>query len=848
MRTIFLFLLWSFWTGLLLAQQPKENIPGSAVFKTQFEKLVSRADLKYTKPASRSEAGQPIGNGRMGSLVWTNPTQIKLQVNRVDVFSIDSRSNNFYERNTDYCGGVGFVDLDFQENVFETEGFQQDLSCYEGHSTVKGKKVQAKLFAYHDADVMAAQIKDDRAPGSRLMVNLRMLRMPVSLKGNHSALSSIRMQGGNLVLTQVFKEDDFYCQTALIIGNAGPNAIAEWVNETTLRLNIPSGGKETQLFIASAASFDSTADPVLDAQKKWEEAKSKGFAQLLQSNKNWWANFWSKSFIHLSSKDGEADFVEENYTYYLYVMASSSRGDYPVKFNGMLWTTGGDARQWGSNFWGANQSCFYTALFATNHIELLDPMFNMYTKAYSSFETAARQQWGSKGIYIPETMGFDGVPTLPEEIAAEMQSLYLLKKPWEQRTPAFMEYAFTKQPFLSRWNWKYLGQWKSGRWVYTERGDGPYGPVNHIFSRGAKLAYQYWQKYEYTRDLEWLRNQAYPMLKGMAEFYRNFPNLKKSSDGKYHIYHVNDNESIWGAHNPVEEMASMRGIFPALIRAAQILKMDSDMIPIWQEFLENLSPLATSSNYPDLPVKPITWVGSLPPTSAIRGNGKRLPDGNTMPVWFFDLANWATEPARLKIAQNTYDGYFQRTPIEQMIPSILSKIPAAGAMLGRTEAVKYLVPKQLRGAERHPVMENRMDRSEGFFTTNIQRIGRAADALQLGLVQSAPAEPGGDPIIKVFPAWPKDWDAQFTLLCRGNFLVSSSIKNGEIKFVELLSQSGNDVQMANPWKGKVVQLYKNAVLEQTLTGESISFKTQRMDRIVMVPKGISLSEIHQQVL
>ena len=76
-------------------------------------KVISAADLDYQKPASRSEEGMPVGNGRMGSLVWTSPTSLKFQINRVDVFGNNSASNNFFERNTDYCSGTGFVDIDF---------------------------------------------------------------------------------------------------------------------------------------------------------------------------------------------------------------------------------------------------------------------------------------------------------------------------------------------------------------------------------------------------------------------------------------------------------------------------------------------------------------------------------------------------------------------------------------------------------------------------------------------------------------------------------------------------------------------------------------------------------------
>ncbi len=76
--------------------------------------------------------------------------------------------------------------------------------------------------------------------------------------------------------------------------------------------------------------------------------------------------FWSKGFIRLHSEDGVADSIEQNYTYYLYIMASSSRGRFPAKFNEMIWITGGDKRSWGGHYWGANQECMYNALPAAN--------------------------------------------------------------------------------------------------------------------------------------------------------------------------------------------------------------------------------------------------------------------------------------------------------------------------------------------------------------------------------------------------------------------------------------------------------------------------------------------------
>ena len=49
---------------------------------------IARADLDYDTPASRCEEGMPIGNGRMGTLVWTTPSALKMQINRVDVHAV----------------------------------------------------------------------------------------------------------------------------------------------------------------------------------------------------------------------------------------------------------------------------------------------------------------------------------------------------------------------------------------------------------------------------------------------------------------------------------------------------------------------------------------------------------------------------------------------------------------------------------------------------------------------------------------------------------------------------------------------------------------------------------------
>lgn len=129
--------------GALVVAQITVAQPSSGQILTMDERrLVSRADLSYDKPASRSEEGMPVGNGRMGSLVWTTPSALKFQINRVDVFAEDSTTTSFPMADSDYASDCADVDVNlvsFGDDVFSGSGFRQNLSIYDGVMAVEGR-------------------------------------------------------------------------------------------------------------------------------------------------------------------------------------------------------------------------------------------------------------------------------------------------------------------------------------------------------------------------------------------------------------------------------------------------------------------------------------------------------------------------------------------------------------------------------------------------------------------------------------------------------------------------------------------------------------------------------------
>jgi hypothetical protein len=843
--------------GAAAAAPPADTVPASLT-DVDFRKLISRSDLLYEKPVPRSEEGIPIGNGRMGSLVWTTPTELRFQINRADVYANNSATNSFFERHNDYCGGCAYLDLDFSgaaEDPFPESGFPQRLSVYDGRLTINGKGATARVLGWPAGDVMAVAVEGRREP---VTARLRMLRFDNKYFGgqletmvrdhvntvqtrNHTAASQLHVRGDRIALTQDFREGDYCCKSAVAVAMIGQGASARILDESQVALTARPG----VILIASAATFDPKEDIAAAAFRQLDLAMAKGYAAIAKETEDWWQAFWRRGYVHLTGGD-DAALVEQNYHYFLYVMASSSRGKFPPKFNGMIWNTGGDLRSWGGQHWFANLSCYYEAIPATGRWELIDPMFDMYSGMFENCSMAARQQWGSQGMYIPETTYFDGLEKLPEDIAAEMRDLYLLRKPWEQRSAAFLRFAEARHPHSSRWNWIQESKWANGHWTIAERGSGPYGAVTHIFGSTAKIAYLYWRRYEYTLDREWLRNRAYPMVKAAAEFYRNHPNLKKGADGKYHLHWANSNESIYGARDTDEDVSSMRGVTAAVLRASQILDVDAELRPVWREFLDNLAPLSTSDNPEALKPEdysgPRVFVRGLKP--AIKGQGL-LPDGNSLPMWWFDLCTVESRDRQtLETANNTFNASLRNGLNPKMPVGVLSKQAIAAASLGRADAVRIMIPNQIRALtpergtayKNGGVLANRMTLREGPQALDAQRLGRASEALHLALLQSNPPAPAEDPILHVFPAWPKEWDARYILAARGAFMVSASQRSGKTEYVEIESLAGATCKLRNPFDGGV-QLYRDGGKAEALSGSLLEFQTGKGERIVLVVAG-----------
>ncbi len=430
----------------------------------------------------------------------------------------------------------------------------------------------------------------------------------------------------------------------------------------------------------------------------------------------------------------------------------------------------------------------------------MDPMFSLYSGMYKSCAIAAEKQWGSKGIWIPETVYFDGPEVLPDKIFAEMQELYLVRKPWEQASKEFRYFGETKQLYNSQWNFQTDGHWDHGHWIVPDKKMGAFGHTSHIMADGAKIATLFWDRYQYTLDRDWLRDRAYPMIRAPPSSIATSPTSPRTRTACCTLPTSTTGKATGIARTPSWNFRRCTSSSPS----PSGRRRSSTSTP-------TCKPCGGSSTTTSSP-RPRRGSGRASAASSPAAGAKKAPTAAKKPT---PIEEAAVANDRLKAR------YMEFT------------------MLGG-----FTDPPGIGGAH---IFRNRLRLREGPGAIDAEHIGALTYGVHLGLLESVGTTPGADPLIQVFPAWPEDWDAQFTLLARGNFLVISSQRKGKTEFVELVSQGGEDCNLKNPWGDAAADVYRRGAQTETVSGHVLNFKTRKGETILVVRGGASPEQFRRAV-
>ena len=408
----------------------------------------------------------------------------------------------------------------------------------------------------------------------------------------------------------------------------------------------------------------------------------------------------------------------------------------------------------------------------------------------------------------------------------------LVKKPYDDRSAHFQWWAETKNRHNARWNFLADGHWDHGHYVVPSKDGGIFGHCTHILSDAAKIGSLYYQRFEFTRDQDWLRDRAYPIIKGAAEFYRTFPNVRKADDGTYHIQHVNNNESGWDTSDTPNEIGGMRLAFSTAIKASALLRVDEDLRSQWEDMLDHLASPADPGR------------GRRPASSASTDTtaSKDNPSESAKDGAVRDRPPRAASGGGRFAGNRPFGSFVYGGP--GAIPANEPEAALKSKFLGFNAVGSFIDPVGDGGAQ---IFRNRMRLREGPGAIDCEHIAGLAMGIHASLLNSALAD-NGETTIEVFTSiWPRSWDCAFQLLARGGFLVSSSVKDHKIEFVEIKSQLGGRCLLNNPWPEAEITAYRGGTKSQTLSGKVLKLDTNSDERWLLLPSGSTIDQIRHRI-
>lgn len=541
----------------------------------------------------------------------------------------------------------------------------------------------------------------------------------------------LKTDGNMATLYQTIPGDEFCPERGFSVAAVCAEEEAPFFMEPSGQAAVEALNHRQLTFYVAMASEMEAPDAHARAQALAKEAAQTGWDKLYEEHAAAWRDFWMKSAIEVEDQG-----IERTWARGLYNLAITARSGRPASgIYGVFvpndrppWL--GDRHnnypEYSSIFWGA---------FAANHEE---QALN-YTEFVHAYLPTARRI--AREVYECD----EGAAYLSNYIDGTEQYFF----------------HFT-------WGWS-------------------------LFLT-AVHAQNCWWHYQYFGDHKFLEQQAYPVMRECVNFYAAM--LRKNQPGDYTLWPTIATETRgWTKDfqlnkNCIEDLAHMKFLLRAVLEASEILGVDADRRPVWQNILEHLAP------YPTL------VLDGKEEFCDFAGQTRRPNYNHSVPLaplWPAEDQDVVRDPRLRAIALNTL-------PVH---PWDLYRLMMAYMRLGLKEKVWEKLLGQPPEAD------------------DAGNAGTVHLCCMPLLLCPELLLTSWDGVIRVFPCWPLEKKAGFRdLRTKGAFLVSASCANGQITGVMIRSERGNPIKIQSPWpKTRVFSEVTGREIKPACDGELLLFNT-----------------------
>ncbi|MGN0230140.1 MAG: DUF5703 domain-containing protein [Muribaculaceae bacterium] len=270
----------------------------------------------------------------------------------------------------------------------------------------------------------------------------------------------------------------------------------------------------------------------------------------------YWHDYWANSYLEIETPDRTTGFrLTQAYVLQRWVAACGGRGNYPIKFNGSIFTVdpvythsdkpyNPDFRMWGPDYWWQNTRLMYHPMLASGDFDMMQPLFDHYMRVLPMLKRNAEVLWKSKGAVNPETATIFGTFDCRDY-------------GWEGNHPEVIE--------------------------------NPY--VRYYWSSSLEIASLMADYYNYTLDKEFVREKLVPVANEFLTFYYTF--FPRNEHGELQITPTHSLEMYWNeVLNDLPNVAGLHYLIGKLLQLPQDCTTEADR-KWWREMQSILPEIPT---------------------------------------------------------------------------------------------------------------------------------------------------------------------------------------------------------------------------------------------------------------
>lgn len=696
------------------------------------KKTVNDYNVVWQTPGKNSQGSMPIGNGDTGANVWVEENgDLVFYVSKTDAWSEIGRLLK-----------LGKIRVSITPNPFNDKTFSQELKLMQGEVLVNYGDTKIKFWIDANHPVIQVDVESKKPVQVQITCeNWRKKRRQLTGDESKSCWGIGENQASKDCDKVIFQEPD------VVVSNLQDkiisyhhNAYSIWQKNLSVQalddfskgrtdplLNLNYGllvdgkglkNKSDTVLVSRQASTDFSINVFpftkSGSVEEWQQAllsksniiKAISMTERSEVHKRWWKQFWNRSYIFIDTKEANEKTSVENvaggYILQRFINACGGRGNFPIKFNGSIFTVDthhragpykgidADFRLWGGSYWWQNTRLPYWSMLHAGDFDLMKPLFKMYLDGLSVRIAATKKYYGHEGAFYPETLNFWGT--------------YVDGDYGCDRTG--IPEGYTKNPYI-RYYWQ----------------------------SGLELSLMMLEYYLFTKNKDFARDTLLPIASQVLLFYDQ--HWERNKNGKIVFDPAMSLETWHNATDPLPEIVGIKMVAKKMLSLPKELRPE-DQENRWKNLMQDLPPI------------PFRLVGkdTLIAPAAIYENKANVENPELYAVFPYKV--FGVGRANLPLAIRTFAARNHKEHAGWQQNAIQA------ACLGLTQEAKKMIVGNFSNWDKNfrfpafwgPNYDWTPDQCHG---------GVSMTALQSMLLQYD----NNKPIL--FPAWPREWGVNFKI-------------------------------------------------------------------------------------